>query len=255
MIASRGRRSRFVYASIPVFALALTAGMGLSWGANADKHRSAVPHSAATDTAAPRTARPHWVQLSPAQREALAPLAGEWENLDSQHKKKWVEIAGRYPKMKPEEKQHAQDRMREWAVLTPEERRVARDSFVRVQALPPEKRAEMLEKYRELSPEKKKALAAESQATKALITTKTAIRHSSRRKQIREGAKTLNPAVAVQKGLAAQKARHAPHAPAAQPAKPAPANSASPAAPPAVVPAATPNVIKPPPSDGGAARP
>ena len=258
MTASRGRRTRFADVSTLTFALVLTAGVGFSWSAAADDRPLATPRPAAT-AAAPKTARPYWVELSTPQREALAPLAGEWERLDSQHKKKWVEIARRYPKMKPEEQQHTQDRMREWATLTPDQRRIARDSFARVQALPPEKRAEMLQKYRELPPEKKEALTAEGQATKALVTTKAAIRPSSRRNQLREGANIPNPAVAAQKGAAAQKATIAPVVPAPQPLAPVPPAASLPAPPPAALPAApaeTSNADKPPPqTDGGAARP
>ena len=258
MIVSHGRRTRFAGASALAFSLALTAGVGLSWGAIAQERPKANAVSAAPAAAVPKTARPYWVELSVAQREALAPLAGEWERLDSQHKKKWVEIAGRYPKMKPEEQQHTQDRMREWATLTPEQRRIARDSFARVQALPPEKRAEMLQKYRELPPEKKEALAAEGQATKALVTNKATIRPSTRRSQIREGAKEPNPAMAVQKGVAAQKTTSASSAPPAQAAAPAPTAASVTPSPPAalsVAPAETSNTDKPPVSDGGAVRP
>ena len=255
MTAARGRRTRYRRASTLAFVLAMTASVNLSWGATADERANPALRST---PAAPKTSRPYWVELSAAQREALAPLAGEWEGLDGQHKKKWVEIAGRYPKMKPEEQQHTQERMREWATLTPEQRRVARDSFARVQAMTPEKRAEMLRKYRELPDEKKEALAVEGQATKALVTTKAAIRHSVRRSQIREGAKASNPAVAVQKGVAAQTAANAPSASVAQPIAPAPVSASQqpvPLSAPSASPASTTNADKPPVPDGGAARP
>ena len=176
--------------------------------------------SAAVASAAPQKAmRPYWVELSPAQQQALAPLAGEWEKLDGQHKKKWLVIGNRYPKMKPEEQQRTQERMREWARLTPEQRRVARDSFARVQALPPEKRAEMLQKYQELPAERKEALAVQGQAVKGLIPPKPVIRPSPRRTQIREGATMSNPAVAAQKARVPGPPR-APAEPVAAPATP-----------------------------------
>ena len=183
-----------------VIASALMAGGVVSHGALAAE-RAASTH-VISSTTPHKAARPYWVELSPAQRQALLPLADEWEKLDGQHKKKWVEIGNRYPKMKPEEQQHTQERMREWALLTPEQRRVARDSFARVRALPPEKRAEMLQKYQELPAERKEALAVQGQAAKGLIPPKPAIRPSARRTQIREGANMPNPAVAAQKARA-----------------------------------------------------
>ncbi len=62
----------------------------------------------ASSTPLLRPARPYWPELTIAQREALAPLADDWERLDLQTKKKWVEIANRYPKMQPEEQTRTQ---------------------------------------------------------------------------------------------------------------------------------------------------
>ncbi len=109
----------------------------------------AAPSGAAAGGASPSTfqsVRPYWVELTVAQRDALKPLADDWERLDLQTKKKWVEIANRYPGMQPDEQVRTQQRMREWAQLTPEQRRTARDSFARIRALPPEQRADMLRK-------------------------------------------------------------------------------------------------------------
>ncbi len=161
----------------------------------------AVPPASTTPALKP--ARPYWIELTVAQRQALAPLSDDWERLDGQTKKKWVEISNRYPKMKPDEQQHTQERMREWAMLTPEQRRVARDSFARVRAMPPEQRAEMLRKYRELPDEKKHELATQSQA-KMLVVPKPQATPSARRVQLSEGAKVKNPALAAQKASASR---------------------------------------------------
>jgi hypothetical protein len=37
--------------------------------------------------------RPTWNELTPAQREALAPLQPEWDKLDRDRKRKWLEVA------------------------------------------------------------------------------------------------------------------------------------------------------------------
>lgn len=212
MIATRKRRLR-VAASIGLLALALALTLPLQ-AVDASSLDVATTKSITTSAPAFKPARPYWIELTVVQRQALAPLSDDWERLDGQTKKKWVEIANRYPKMKPGVQQHTQQRMREWALLTPEQRRVARDSFARVRAMPPEKRAEMLQKYRALPDEKKHELATQSQATKMLVVPKPHATPSSRRVQIREGAKLGNPAIAAQKATAPR-----PPAPAA--AKPA----------------------------------
>ena len=51
---------------------------------------------------------PSWSQLTPQEKQVLAPLAPDWENLDAQRKQKWRGIAQRYPKMGPDEQQRIQ---------------------------------------------------------------------------------------------------------------------------------------------------
>ena len=239
MSVMRKRRLR-VAASIGLCASALSFTLVLPLRAiGAPSAESSASKTSATSSVAPRPARPYWIELTIAQRQALAPLTDDWERLDGQTKKKWVEIANRYPKMKPEEQQHTQERMREWALLTPEQCRVARDSFARVRAMPPEQRAEMLRKYQELPEEKKHELASQSQATKILVVPKPQATPSSRRAQLSEGAKLTNPAVAAQKASALR-------GPADVSAKPAemfkPPQSATGSTVPAVIPNVTPAV-------------
>ena len=45
--------------------------------------------------------QPAWEELKPQQKEALAPLAQEWNGMDPAKKKKWLGIAQRYPHMTP----------------------------------------------------------------------------------------------------------------------------------------------------------
>jgi hypothetical protein len=195
---------------------------------------AATTTTTSTSTTPPlKPARPYWPELTPAQRQALAPLSEDWERLDFQTKKKWVEIANRYPKMQPDEQARTRDRMREWALLTPEQRRVARDSYARIRAMPPEQRAEILRKYQELPDEKRQALATEGRAVKPLVVPKPMpAAPVSRRLQIREGASVRNPAVAAQKSASPVAAPVQPTAPKAVPpaAAPAPPTTPTPAA-------------------------
>lgn len=240
MRAMRKRRLR-VAASIGLLAVASALAFPLH---AADAVVKATTPVTTSSVPAFKPARPYWLELTVAQRLALAPLSDDWERLDSQTKKKWVEIANRYPKMKPDEQQHTQERMREWALLTPEQRRVARDSFARVRAMPPEQRAEMLRKYQELPDEKKHELASQSQATKMLLIPKPQPTPPSRRVQISEGAKVKNPAVAAQKAGAPAATRMPAPAPAvARPVetiRPMVTTPTPPVAPPAVLPSAAP---------------
>ncbi|MFO1283302.1 MAG: DUF3106 domain-containing protein, partial [Burkholderiales bacterium] len=55
---------------------------------------------------------PRWTELSPQEREVLAPLAQDWDKLDAQRKQKWRGIAQRYPKMSADEQAKIQEQMR-----------------------------------------------------------------------------------------------------------------------------------------------
>lgn len=101
---------------------------------------------------------PQWKQLSPQQREALAPLAGQWASMPVESKRKWLEIAERYPQLSPEGKARLQARMAEFARLTPEQKRIARENFRRAYELPRESRESAVEQYRLLPDDKKKEL-------------------------------------------------------------------------------------------------
>lgn len=96
-----------------------------------------------------RAARPLWSELSPKQQAVLAPLAADWEGLDTTRRKKWVTIANRFPKMKPAEQMRLQDRMQAWAKLTPEQRRVARDNYRALRQIPPSERGEVKQRWQQ----------------------------------------------------------------------------------------------------------
>jgi hypothetical protein len=106
---------------------------------------------------------PAWSQLSPQQREALAPLAGQWTTIPAENKRKWLEIADKYPRLSPEGKARLQARMTDFSRLTPEQRRTARENFQRAYELPLESRESAVERYRALPDDKKKEMSARSQ--------------------------------------------------------------------------------------------
>jgi hypothetical protein len=98
---------------------------------------------------AKKVAKPAWTELTPAQQQVLAPVQGEWEQLDTTRRKKWVSIADRYPTMKPAEQERLQKRMHEWAKLSPAERRAAREKYQTLKKQPPQKRDEVKRRWQE----------------------------------------------------------------------------------------------------------
>ena len=103
--------------------------------------------------------RPRWNELTAAQREALAPLAGMWETLGPERKRKWLDVAAKYPKLTPDAQQRVHQRMGEFAQLSPEQKTTARENFRRAYELPAIERQEKLQRYQELPDDKKRALA------------------------------------------------------------------------------------------------
>jgi len=114
----------------------------------------------------PAPAKPLWHDLTPAQQEALSPLAADWDKIDGQRKKKWIEMIKRYPSLTPDQQARMQERMRDWVTLTPEQRRVARESYARAKKLGPDQKSAKWQEYQQLSDEQKNRLAEEAQAKK-----------------------------------------------------------------------------------------
>lgn len=109
--------------------------------------------------AQPQTGKPHWTDLTPMQREALQPLHGQWDKMDLERKRKWLEVASRYPNLSPEGKQRFHERLPMLAGMTPTQRETARDNFRKAYELPFDQRQAVVEQYKQLPEEKKRALA------------------------------------------------------------------------------------------------
>lgn len=115
------------------------------------------------------TAKPYWNDLTPAQREALAPLAVGWDRLNKFNKEKWLELSKKFPTMSATEQARLHERMHDWVKLTPDQRRAVRENYVRVKKLTLEERALQWQKYQQLSEEKKKQLAASIPVKKPIV--------------------------------------------------------------------------------------
>lgn len=105
----------------------------------------------------------NWASLSASQKEALAPLAKEWDQLDGARKGKWLEIAARYPSLSAEHQQRLRERMAEWAQMSPAERQRARIGYQHASELrTPEQESQLRAKweaYQALPAEKRQRLA------------------------------------------------------------------------------------------------
>lgn len=92
--------------------------------------------------------QPDWKELTSEQKEILAPLQEDWNNMERFRRKKWLEIAAKYPNLSPTEQARVQDRMQTWANLTPAQRQAARVRFQELsKQTNPEERAELAQKW------------------------------------------------------------------------------------------------------------
>lgn len=148
----------------------ITTAAGLLWfGNQADAPASiAQPLAKAGNALSAATGqgkvaeKTRWKDLTEAQQLALAPLAGEWDQLEPLRRQKWLGIIKRYASMKPDEQARVQEKMREWVQLTPAERRQVRQNFARVQKLDPSHKNTQWESYQQLSDDAKQELAAKA---------------------------------------------------------------------------------------------
>ena len=111
---------------------------------------------------------PRWSQLNASQREALRPLKGVWDTLDGPRKRKWLEVAQRFPSLGEDERRRVHARMGEWVALSPQQRTLARINFGTAKDLPASQRLDRWESYKALTPEERRALAAQAQRLEAL---------------------------------------------------------------------------------------
>lgn len=102
---------------------------------------------------------PAWESLTPAQKQALAPLARDWPSIDLRQREKWLEVAARYPSMPANERLRLQDRMAAWARLTPADRARARLQFQETRQLPVEEKQARWQAYQALSEDQRQTLA------------------------------------------------------------------------------------------------
>lgn len=84
-----------------------------------------------------------WRSLTPAQQEALAPLAQQWDTLPEVQQRRLLKTTKRYPQLTPEQKQRFLNRLTVWSKLTPEQRKAAREKYRAFKKVPPETREQV----------------------------------------------------------------------------------------------------------------
>jgi hypothetical protein len=142
--------------ALAVAALSVCAAHALSQVPAAQAPRSA----SATSVTVAREEGIRWHALTPAQRDALAPLERDWPGIDAPRKQKWVALAARFKTLPAEERARIHERMVEWAKLTPAERGQARLRFEEARQLGVPDRNEAWRAYQALPPEQRERLAA-----------------------------------------------------------------------------------------------
>ncbi len=101
-----------------------------------------------------------WRQLTPRQKEALAPLGAQWSALTAQQQNKWLAVSKNFTQMSVADQITMHARMTDWVALSPQQRNLARLNFNTLQNLPKEDKKAKWEAYQALPEEEKRLLSA-----------------------------------------------------------------------------------------------
>lgn len=126
---------------------------------------------------------PRWNTLSPAQQQALAPLAERWPLLSETQKLHWLKLGSRFHSLPAEEQARIQARLTDWANLSLQQRSQARLNYAVTNRLSPADKRAQWEAYQALTQEARQQLAAT--AAPKPTGAATAVRPSTRKKLAR----------------------------------------------------------------------
>jgi hypothetical protein len=118
------------------------------------------PAPANTVASAPQETSSAWQQLTPMQRQALAPLGAQWRALTPQQQSKWLTISKNFSQLPVADQVTMHSRMADWVDLSPQQRNLARLNFNQLQSLPKEDKKAKWEAYQALTAEEKRSLVA-----------------------------------------------------------------------------------------------
>jgi hypothetical protein len=111
-----------------------------------------------TESAALPATSSAWRQLTPMQRQALAPLGAQWGALTAQQQAKWLTISKNFTQLPVAGQITMHSRMSDWVDLSPQQRNLARLNFNQMQNLPKEDKKAKWEAYQALPEEQKRLL-------------------------------------------------------------------------------------------------
>ncbi len=130
-----------------------------------------------------------WDQLSPQQKQVLAPLVSQWGDLSAAERDQWLALAGRYPSMHGDDQARFRTRLQEWAQMTPTQRLQARQGFQGAQKVTAAEREAKWAAYQQLPAEKRLAL----QERAAQRASGSASSPSAPASAVRPGTSSLQP--------------------------------------------------------------
>jgi hypothetical protein len=160
------RKLRLLTTGAAVLGIAVFAAAALAqspMAASSAAKPVAAKASAAAGRAAPAAkaeTKPLWNELTPAQRQALAPLAAAWPQISEAQKRKWLVISKSHAGLPPAEQAKMHSRMTEWVGLSAQQRTQARLNFAETKQLASDDKKAKWEAYKALPPEEKRKLAA-----------------------------------------------------------------------------------------------
>lgn len=103
---------------------------------------------------------PTWSELSPSQREKLAPMQERWDSLPASRRVnalERLERQARWDALSPEEREALRRGARNFRDLPPELRQQMRVSMAATRALPEAERKELFQRWRSLDPAQRRA--------------------------------------------------------------------------------------------------
>lgn len=135
-------------------------------GAQTPSSQAPVPEQNSVSTPAVQAAPPSkaWQQLTPRQKQALAPLGAQWSALTAQQQIKWLTISENFTQLTVADQITMHARMADWVGLSPQQRNLARLNFNKLQNLPKEDKKAKWEAYQALTIEERR-LFSEGSAT------------------------------------------------------------------------------------------
>ncbi len=148
-----------VPATAPPLAMASVPAAVVSHAATATKATVRANRTSAKKRVR-RVPRSAWNELTATQREALQPLAPEWDGMSPGQRRKWLALSKNFPSMPLDEQAKLFSRMTEWASLSAQQRTQARLNFAETNRLSSEEKRDKWQAYQALSPEERQKLEA-----------------------------------------------------------------------------------------------